>query len=65
MGRKANYRTNPPLPFQGNRAPQKTQFINLLKKLNDGNNKVFVDLFGGSFYLSYLIHLTFPDAKVI
>ena len=65
MGRKANYRTNPPLPFQGNRAPQKTQFMNLLKKLKDGNNKVFVDLFGGSFYLSYLIHLTFPDAKII
>ena len=26
---------------------------------------IFIDLFGGSFYISYIIHKVFPKAKII
>ena len=64
-GKRATYRCSPPLPFQGNKSIGRLRFLELLKNIKDGNNKLFVDLFGGSFYLSYLIHQVFPNAKVI
>ena len=55
----------PPLPFQGNKASGRKKFLEFLFKIVDGDNMTFVDLFGGSFYLSYLVHKVFPNAKVI
>ena len=63
--RNSNYRKIPPLPFQGNKSIGKTKFINLVKSIPNGNEFTFVDLFGGSFYLSYLTHLIFPLARVV
>ena len=65
LNRNSTYRKIPPLPFQGNKSIGKTKFINLLKTLPNGNEFTFVDLFGGSFYLSYLTHLIHPKARVI
>lgn len=64
-GKKASYRCSPPLPFQGNKSIGRKQFLELIHRMKNGNEKTFVDLFGGSFYLSYLLHLTFPEAKII
>lgn len=55
----------PPLPFQGNKSLGRKKFLEFLNKIDNGNDMVFVDLFGGSFYLSYLVHQMFPKAKVI
>ncbi len=55
----------PPLPFQGNKANGRKKFLEFLFKIVDGDNMTFVDLFGGSFYLSYLVHKVFPNAKII
>lgn len=64
-GKRATYRCSPPLPFQGNKAIGRLKFIEIVKSIFNGENKIFVDLFGGSFYLSYLIHMIHPTAKVI
>lgn len=64
-GKRASYRTTPPLPFQGNKSIGRKHFLELLSKMKNGNEKTFVDLFGGSFYLSYLVHMVFPSAKII
>ena len=53
----------PPLSFFGNKARVRKYIIPLLEKLDD--NTIFVDLFGGSFYCSYLCHQIHPRARVI
>lgn len=53
----------PPLPFIGNKSYCKQQLIQLLSKFDD--NTVFVDLFGGSLYCSYIVHCMRPNARVI
>lgn len=55
----------PPLPFQGNKAGGRTKFIEFLTDIEELSEWTFVDLFGGSFYLSYLIHKVYPKAKII
>ena len=55
----------PPLPFVGNKSYGRKKFLEFLYQLDDGDNMTFVDLFGGSFYLSYMIHKVFPNAKII
>ena len=59
-------RGRPPLPFRGNKSVNKEQLINILSSpiLND-DNIIYVDLFGGSFYISYLIHKLHPKNRVI
>ena len=52
-----------PLPFQGNKSNRVDSFIEHIKSLSD--DLTFVDLFGGSLYLSYVIHKLKPNAKVI
>ena len=64
-GKRATYRTTPPLPFQGNKSIGRKKFIDIIKRIKDGENKIYVDLFGGSFYLSYLIHQIYPNARII
>ena len=54
----------PPLSFPGNKKNYKTQYIEQLKKRFD-SSYVFVDLFGGSGYLSYLTKHYLPDATVV
>ena len=58
-------RKSPPLPFQGNKAIGRNKFYNFLNCIDNGNDMIFVDLFGGSFYLSYLVHKVFPNSKII
>ena len=58
-------RTKPPLPFQGNKSKGKKYFMEVLHEIEHGENKIFVDLFGGSFYLSYLVHCVYPEATII
>ena len=55
--------TKPPLPFFGNKSRCKDIILRELKKLPNG--LTFVDLFGGSFYISHLCHTVFPDSKII
>ncbi|KAI5503649.1 phage tail repeat-like family [Trichomonas vaginalis G3] len=55
--------TKPPLPFFGNKSRCKDILLRELKKLPNG--LTFVDLFGGSFYISHLCHTVFPDSKII
>ncbi|EAX81099.1 hypothetical protein TVAG_527790 [Trichomonas vaginalis G3] len=55
--------TKPPLPFFGNKSRCKDIILRELKKLPNG--LTFVDLFGGSFYISHLCHTIFPDSKII
>lgn len=54
----------PPLPFPGTKKNFKNEFLAELKERFD-DTYTFVDLFGGSGYLSYMTKYTFPDARVI
>lgn len=56
--------TKPPLSFIGNKSKYKKIFIQVLKR-NFNDQYVYVDLFGGSGYLSYVVKYIFPNAKVI
>lgn len=56
--------SNPPLPFPGNKRNFKSKLIPELKA-KFSNEFIFVDLFGGSGYLSYITKQTFPEARVI
>ena len=56
--------TKPPLSFIGNKSKYKKIFIEVLKR-NFNDQYVYVDLFGGSGYLSYVVKYIFPNAKVI
>ena len=55
--------SKPPLPFFGNKSRCKDIILKELKKLPEG--LIFVDLFGGSFYISHLCHSIFPDSVII
>jgi len=52
-----------PLPFQGNKANNINDFIKYIKSCSD--ELTFIDLFGGSCYLSYVIKQLKPNSKVI
>lgn len=56
--------SKPPLPFIGNKKNFKTDFIEALTE-KFTNGRVFVDLFGGSGFLSHVIKRTIPYARVI
>ena len=56
--------TKPPLSFIGNKSKYKKIFIEVLKR-NFNDQYIYVDLFGGSGYLSYVVKYIFPNAKVI
>ena len=54
----------PPLSFIGNKSKFRELFTKILEQ--DFNDKyVYVDLFGGSGYLSYVVKCVFPNAEVI
>ena len=57
---------NPPLPFRGNKSVIRKDLIKLLNNeaLND-DSIIYVDLFGGSLYISYLIHQLKPNNEII
>ena len=55
----------PPLPFIGNKSYGRKKFLDFLFQIANGNDMIFVDLFGGSFYISYMIHKVFPQAKIV
>lgn len=55
--------TKPPLPFYGNKSKIKNELIPIIKSLPD--EQIYIDLFGGSFYLSYLIKILKPISVVI
>lgn len=56
--------TSPPLSFVGNKKNYRKLFIQQLKDRYD-SSYTFVDLFGGSCFLSYLTKVTFPESRVI
>ena len=58
-----NIRRLVPLPFQGNKANHIQPFIEAIYSLPD--DLIFVDLFGGSLYLSYVVHQLKPKARII
>lgn len=51
-----------PLPFQGNKSKHIDNFINYITNCPANT---YIDLFGGSCYLSYVIHRLKPQAHVI
>ena len=55
--------TKPPLPFIGNKSKIRKDLIDILKDIK--GDYVFVDLFGGSLYISHLLHIMFPKATII
>lgn len=55
---------SPPLSFNGNKKNYRKTFIEQIKKHYD-SSYTFVDLFGGSCFLSHVTKHTFPDANVI
>ena len=54
----------PPLSFAGNKRNYRKLFLQELTNRFD-DTYTFVDMFGGSGYLSYLVKYTFPKARVI
>lgn len=53
-----------PLSFAGQKKSFRDEFIQIIKdKFSEDN--LFVDLFGGSGYLSHCIHYVYPKAKVV
>lgn len=61
--KKKKVYTSAPLPFMG----QKRRFLKDFKTaLNDyPKNAIYVDLFGGSGFLSYVVKQVYPDATVV
>ena len=51
-----------PLPFQGNKSQQCDHFIKYIK---ESECETFVDLFGGSCFLSYVVRVLKPNATVV
>ena len=51
-----------PLPFQGNKTKHIDDFMTYIKQCSANT---YVDLFGGSLYLSYVVHKLKPNARVI
>lgn len=60
---KLKFYQQAPLPFQGQKRNFLYYFIDALKEFNDKDT--FVDLFGGSGFLSHTIKYCMPDKKVI
>ena len=60
---KVEIRKSVPLPFLGNKSKKIDSFIDYIKNCPD--DLIYVDLFGGSCYLSYVIHQLKPNAEVI
>lgn len=56
--------TKPPLPFIGNKKNFKKEYMEAIKK-HFKDSHVFIDLFGGSGFLSYLTKKALPNAQVI
>lgn len=56
--------TKPPLRFIGSKKNYRKQYLDVLLKRFD-DSYVYVDLFGGSGFLSYLTKKTYPNARVI
>ena len=56
--------SSPPLSFVGNKRNYRKLFVQQLKDKFD-SSYTFVDLFGGSCFLSYLTKATFPESRVI
>ena len=54
----------PPLSFIGNKSRFRELFKKILKQ-NFTDKYIYVDLFGGSGYLSYVVKYVFPNAEVI
>ena len=54
----------PPLPFPGNKSRIRKELIPLIDK-EFPDDAIYVDLFGGSFYLSYLVKSLKPNSRVI
>ena len=54
----------PPLQFIGNKSRFRKEFIEQIDKYNNPEY-IFIDVFGGSGYLSYLTKLVHPENKVI
>ena len=57
-----NIKRKVPLSFQGNKSKHIEHFINYI---NTCPALTFIDLFGGSCYLSYVVHQLKPQARVI
>lgn len=55
--------SKPPLPFYGNKSKIKNELLPIIKSLPD--EQIYIDLFGGSFYLSHLIKTIKPSSVVI
>ena len=51
-----------PISFQGNKSHHIDDFINYIKQCPCNT---YVDLFGGSCYLSYVVHQLKPQAQVV
>ena len=51
-----------PISFQGNKSKHIDDFINYIKQCPC---QTYVDLFGGSCYLSYVVHQLKPQARVV
>ena len=51
-----------PVTFQGNKTKHIERFIDYI---NNCEAQTYVDLFGGSCFLSYVVHILKPNAKVI
>lgn len=60
---KLKFYQQAPLPFQGQKRNFLYYFIDALKEFNDKD--IFIDLFGGSGFLSHTIKYCMPDKKVI
>lgn len=58
--------TKPPLPFIGNKSKIRKELLEILNQIDNKNDTiVFVDLFGGSLFISHLLHTLFPKCKII
>ena len=53
------------LPFRGHKGFIRNTLLKLLPRVTPNEDVIFVDLFGGSFYISYLIHKLYPNNRII
>lgn len=56
---------NPPLPFYGKKSNFKEILSQIAMEMKGHDEFIFIDLFGGSLYLSYLFKSFFPNYQVI
>lgn len=55
----------PPLPFVGNKRNWRKELINVINKIPNNKKYLYVDVFGGSGFISHLISWLKPNNKVI